>query len=67
VKIVSTASTIGGLDPQLAQTVAAEPEGESAEAIRGRSPWQLAWARLRQDRMAIGSAIGASGAAAWRS
>ncbi len=30
---------------------------EEAAAIQGRSPWQLAWARLRQDRMAIGSTI----------
>ena len=50
-------SSIGGLDAPLAQQVAAEPEGESAQEIQGRSPWQLAWARLRQDRVAIGSVI----------
>jgi peptide/nickel transport system permease protein len=25
--------------------------------IQGRSPWQLAWARLRRDRVALGSAV----------
>jgi peptide/nickel transport system permease protein len=48
---------MGGLDAQLAEAVAAEPEGESAKEIQGRSPWQLAWARLRHDRVAIASAI----------
>ncbi|HEY1369568.1 MAG TPA: ABC transporter permease [Gaiellaceae bacterium] len=27
------------------------------EAIEGRSPWQLAWSRLRHDRVAIGSIV----------
>ena len=48
-------STIGGLDAPLAQELAAEPEGEAAEAIQGRSPWQLAWERLRHDKVAIAS------------
>ena len=26
-------------------------------AIHGRGPWQLAWARLRRDKVAIGSAM----------
>jgi peptide/nickel transport system permease protein len=50
-------TTVGGMDARLAHEVATEPEGEAAEAIQGRSPWQLAWARLRQDRVAIGSVI----------
>jgi peptide/nickel transport system permease protein len=50
-------SSIGGLDASLAQEIAAELEGETAEAIKGRSPWQLAWERLRRDKVAIGSVI----------
>jgi peptide/nickel transport system permease protein len=34
-----------------------EELGEAAAEIQGRSPWQLAWARLRHDRLAIGSSI----------
>ena len=34
-----------------------EPEGEAAKAIQGRSTWQLAWARLRRDKVAVVSAI----------
>lgn len=34
-----------------------EELGEAAAEIQGRSPWQLAWARLRHDRVAIGSSI----------
>lgn len=34
-----------------------EPEGEAAAVIEGRSPWRLAWDRLRHDRVAVGSAI----------
>ncbi len=34
-----------------------EELGEAAAEIQGRSPWQLAWARLRQDRVAIGSSV----------
>jgi peptide/nickel transport system permease protein len=36
----------------------AETAGEaSVQAIRGRSPWMLAWMRLRKDKMAIASVI----------
>jgi peptide/nickel transport system permease protein len=31
--------------------------GFGPEPIEGRSPWRLAWARLRRDRVAIGSAV----------
>ena len=34
-----------------------EELGEAAAEIQGRSPWQLAWARLSHDRVAIGSSI----------
>jgi peptide/nickel transport system permease protein len=34
-----------------------EELGGAAAEIQGRSPWQLAWARLRHDRVAIGSII----------
>jgi peptide/nickel transport system permease protein len=39
--------------------VAADLEelGEAAAEIQGRSPWQLAWDRLRHDKVAIGSSI----------
>ena len=50
-------SSIGSLESQLVEPVAAEPEGEAAKEIQGRSPMQLAWARLRQDRVAIGSFV----------
>jgi len=50
-------TAIGGMDAHLAQANVAEPEGEAAAEIQGRSPWQLAWGRLRQDRVAVGSAI----------
>lgn len=37
---------------------AAEPAEESGRrGIEGRSPWRLAWERLRRDRVAMGSAI----------
>jgi peptide/nickel transport system permease protein len=29
----------------------------AGEAIEGRSPWQLAWVRLRHDKVAVGSSI----------
>jgi peptide/nickel transport system permease protein len=39
-----------------AGTATAEPIPESeAPAIEGRSPWQLAWARLRRDKVAVAS------------
>jgi peptide/nickel transport system permease protein len=34
-----------------------EGAAEPLEAIEGRSPWQLAWARLRRDRVAIACLI----------
>jgi peptide/nickel transport system permease protein len=39
------------------QSVAASVEQAPAHAIEGRSPWQLAWTRLRSDRIAVASAI----------
>jgi peptide/nickel transport system permease protein len=33
------------------------PGEEPTQAIQGRTPWQLAWARLRQDKVAIASAV----------
>src|SRR5262249_31533662 len=33
------------------------PSIEVPAAIIGRSPWQLAWARLRRDRVAIGCTV----------
>lgn len=50
-------ATVGGLDAPLTRQVIEEPEGELAETIKGRSPWQLAWERLRHDRVAIGSVV----------
>jgi peptide/nickel transport system permease protein len=39
-----------------AGTVLAEPAATtSAAAVEGRSPWQLAWARLRHDKVAVAS------------
>jgi peptide/nickel transport system permease protein len=43
-----------GTELELLTPPSAEP---SAEAIEGRSPWQLAWARLRRDRVAIVCAV----------
>jgi peptide/nickel transport system permease protein len=34
-----------------------EELGDAAAEIQGRSPWQLAWARLRHDRVAVASMI----------
>jgi peptide/nickel transport system permease protein len=31
------------------------PDSSSAAIVEGRSPWQLAWSRLRHDKVAIGS------------
>ena len=43
--------------PAASTETAAEPIPEAeAAAIEGRSPWQLAWHRLRHDKVAIGSA-----------
>jgi ABC-type dipeptide/oligopeptide/nickel transport system permease subunit len=33
------------------------PDAEPTHTIQGRTPWQLAWARLRQDKVAILSAV----------
>ena len=39
-----------------AGTVSADPvPGPGEAAVEGRSPWQLAWARLRHDRVAVAS------------
>lgn len=58
---MSVSPNFGGIPQQAAlrnlEPVAAEPEGEAAKDIQGRSPMQLAWARLRQDRVAIASFI----------
>lgn len=35
------------------QAVSAHAEGEAAKKIEGRSPWVLAWRRLRRDRAAM--------------
>jgi ABC-type dipeptide/oligopeptide/nickel transport system permease subunit len=39
------------------QTVGASVEQAPARAIEGRSPWQLAWRRLRSDKVAVACAI----------
>ncbi|MGE5293004.1 MAG: ABC transporter permease [Micromonosporaceae bacterium] len=39
------------------QFTGATVEEAPARAIQGRSPWQLAWRRLRADRVAVASAI----------
>lgn len=39
------------------EQVATEPAQGLPGAIEGRSPWQLAWARLRRDRVAIACAV----------
>jgi peptide/nickel transport system permease protein len=42
--------------PAFSAGTATEPApATDAASIEGRSPWQLAWARLRRDRVAIGS------------
>jgi peptide/nickel transport system permease protein len=39
-----------------AGTAAAEPAADTGVAgVEGRSPWQLAWVRLRHDKVAVGS------------
>jgi ABC-type dipeptide/oligopeptide/nickel transport system permease subunit len=40
---------------QVGDVAVAEPEPTGA--IAGRTPWQLAWARLRRDRVAMGAAV----------
>jgi peptide/nickel transport system permease protein len=39
------------------EQVATEPAQGPPGAIEGRSPWQLAWARLRRDRVAIACVV----------
>src|SRR3954451_24312256 len=39
------------------ETEVAPPDAEPTHAIQGRTPWQLAWGRLRQDKVAIISAV----------
>jgi peptide/nickel transport system permease protein len=41
--------------PATAEAAAPTVEPAAAETIEGRSPWQLAWVRLRHDRVAVGS------------
>jgi peptide/nickel transport system permease protein len=47
------------LTPAAAPEPAAHGSTASAagEAVEGRSPWQLAWVRLRHDKVAVGSSI----------
>jgi hypothetical protein len=42
--------------PELEQLDAAAAE-PTTRAIRGRSPWELAWERLRHDRVAVGCGV----------
>ena len=39
------------------QTVGTSVESAPAQSIAGRSPWQLAWRRLRSDRVAVASGV----------
>jgi peptide/nickel transport system permease protein len=39
------------------EQVPREPAQGPPGAIEGRTPWQLAWARLRRDRVAIACAV----------
>jgi peptide/nickel transport system permease protein len=42
--------------PAIAETaLLTSDRPDEPEAIRGRSPWQLAWVRLRHDKVAVGS------------
>src|SRR5260370_2053788 len=45
----------GQAETALLETMGAVPaaEGEAAKKIEGRSPWRLAWQRLRHDRAAM--------------
>src|SRR5258708_10700111 len=45
----------GQAETALLETMGAVPaaEGEAAKKIEGRSPWRLAWERLRHDRAAM--------------
>jgi ABC-type dipeptide/oligopeptide/nickel transport system permease subunit len=49
--------TIGAtLPPEVADLDGGEP-ARGAAAVAGRSPWRLAWERLRHDRVAIASSV----------
>src|SRR6516164_4820553 len=39
------------------QTVGTSVEAAAVQSIAGRSPWQLAWRRLRSDKVAVASGI----------
>jgi peptide/nickel transport system permease protein len=39
------------------ETEVAPVDAEPTRAIQGRTPWQLAWSRLRQDKVAVISAV----------
>jgi peptide/nickel transport system permease protein len=39
------------------ETEVSPPDMEPTRGIQGRTPWQLAWSRLRQDKVAILSAV----------
>ncbi|HZB30489.1 MAG TPA: ABC transporter permease [Streptosporangiaceae bacterium] len=39
------------------ETEVTPADAEPTRVIQGRTPWQLAWARLRQDKVAIASAV----------
>ena len=43
--------------PLLDETAAEGPVAISGEPIRGRGPWELAWRRLRKDRVAMISLV----------
>jgi ABC-type dipeptide/oligopeptide/nickel transport system permease subunit len=45
------------LDVPDSATQAAAPAVAEAGAIEGRSPWQIAWRRLRRDRVALGGGV----------
>lgn len=44
-------------DPALLDLSAPDAAPVTARQIRGRGPWQLAWARLRRDKVAVTSAV----------
>jgi peptide/nickel transport system permease protein len=47
--------------PESAAQTVADPvgpgAGPAATAVAGRSPWQIAWSRLRRDRVALGGGV----------
>jgi peptide/nickel transport system permease protein len=49
-------TSIPAVDAETAETAAAGPvPGSGGSAVEGRSPWLLAWARLRRDKVAVAS------------